>query len=288
MNIRKVTKIKGGQDGAIFGKYLFRLGHSGVGRVYDLDVIENAKEDDETCPIAEFTLDRSDIICPHSNSVMFGNEYFAEDDEFPLLYSNIYNNYAKEEKKLKGVCCVYRLQREENNFKTTLVQLIEIGFTEDASLWKASKEKDGARPYGNFAIDVERSIYYAFVMRCEERGTPYFAFDLPKLADGEIDEAYGVKKVVLTPADIKKNFVCPEHHYIQGACCHSGLIYSLEGFRNSPALRIIDPKDGIQKAFIPFSEHGVIEETELIDFRGDKCFYGDCHGILYRLTFDEI
>ena len=285
MDIRRITKIKGGQDGAIFGKYLFRLGHKGVGQVYDLDIIESAKEGSETCQIAEFTLDRADIICPHSNSVAFGNEYFDANDEFPLLYSNIYNNYAKEEKKLKGVSCVYRLQRDRNEFKTTLVQLIEIGFTEDVSLWKASEEKDGARPYGNFAIDVEKDTYYAFVMRSEERGTPYFAFDLPKLADGEIDKIYGVKKVVLTPNDIKNSFVCPEHHYIQGACCHGGLIYSLEGFRNSPALRIIDPQEGIQKAFRPFSEHGIIEETELIDFRGDECFYGDCHGALYKLKF---
>lgn len=288
MDIRKMTKIKGGQDGAILGKYLFRFGHNGVGRVYDLDVLENAQEDSENFQIAEFTLDRSDIICPHSNSVMFGKEYFSEDDEFPLLYSNIYNNYAKEENKLKGVCCVYRLQREGDTFKTTLVQLIEIGFTEDASLWKASEESDGARPYGNFAIDTKNGIYYAFVMRNEERGTAYFAFDLPKLSDGEVDKTYGVKKTVLTPADIKKSFVCPEHHYIQGACCHGGLIYSLEGFRNSPALRIVDPKEGVQKAFIPFSEYGVIDETELIDFRGNKCFYSDCHGVLYRLTFNEI
>lgn len=288
MDIRKITKIKGGQDGAIFGKYLFRLGHNGVGQVYNLDIIENSQEDPEACHIADFTLDRADIICPHSNSVAFGVEYFSENDEFPLLYSNIYNNYAKEEKKLKGVCCVYRLQRSGNEFKTTLVQLIEIGFTEDVSLWKASEEKDGARPYGNFAIDAENGIYYAFVMRNEERGTPYFVFDLPKLSDGELDGTYGVKKVILTHADIKKTFVCPEHHYIQGACCHGGLIYSLEGFRNTPALRIIDPKAGEQKAFIAFSEHGIIDETELIDFHGDKCYYGDCHGNLFILTFDEI
>ena len=283
MKFYQAATIKGGQDGAISGKYLFRFNHKGEGLVYDLELIETDKAE----PISDISLDRPEVICPHCNSVTFGNEYFAVGDEFPLLYANVYNNYAKEENKLKGVCCVYRITRDGEGFKTALVQLIEIGFVEDATLWKAKPEADGARPYGNFAVDRENNILYAFVMRNEERGTAYFAFDLPKLKEGATDERFGVKKVVLNKDDIKKSFVCPEHHFIQGACCHGGKIYSLEGFRNSPALRIIDPKKGAQESVTFFSDYGITDETEFIDFYGEKCYYGDCHGPLFRIEFDN-
>ena len=281
MKFHQAATIKGGQDGAIFGKYLFRFNHKGEGRVYDLELIEKGEAE----PIADILLDKKETVCPHCNSVTFGAEYFSEGDEFPLLYANIYNNYAKEEDKLKGVCCVYRITRDGKGFKTALVQLIEIGFVEDAALWKADVDQDGVRPYGNFAVDRENGTLYAFVMRNEERGTAYFAFDLPKLADGAPDERFGAKKVTLNKDDIKNHFVCPEHHYVQGACCHGGKIYSLEGFKNNPALRVIDPQKGVQESVTFFSDFGVIDETEFIDFYGEKCYYGDCHGLLFRIVF---
>ena len=107
MQIKKLSTIVGGQDGAIYKNYLFRFSSKGGCTVYDLTKIEG-----NMTPIAEFKLDRVDFIVPHSNSVIFGNEFFAEGDEFPLLYSNVYNNYAKTEDKRVGICCVYRLVRE--------------------------------------------------------------------------------------------------------------------------------------------------------------------------------
>lgn len=282
MKITEIAQIKGGQDGAIFGKYLFRFDHKGLCRVYNMDEILRGGE---VAPFTDFVLDRAEDIVPHSNAVCFGSEYYAEGDEFPLLYSNIYNNYAKTDTPLKGVCCVYRLERDGESFKTTLVQLIEIGFVEDASLWKLCAEKDGARPYGNFVVDRENGKYYAFVMRNEENGTRYFVFDLPKLQDGDIDPVYGVKKVVLNKDDVEKYFDCPEHHYIQGACCHGGKVYSVEGFKNIPALRIIDPEKGEQVFYSDFTEYGVTDETEFIDFYNGKCCYGDCHGKFYLIEF---
>ena len=282
MNAKLIAKTGGGQDGAVFGKLLFRLNHKGDCRVYDMAAIASA-DGALVEPFTSFVLDRADEIVPHSNSVVFGREYYAEGDEFPLLYSNIYNNYAKTDAPMKGVCCVYRLERDGDGFKTTLVQLIEIGFVEDAELWKMSREKDGARPYGNFVVDVENGKYCAYVMRSEELGTRYFVFDLPKLQDGGIDEKYGVKRVVLTPNDIEKQFDCPEHHYIQGACCHAGKVYSVEGFRNNPALRIVDLNKGEQELFFNFSDVGITDEAEFIDFYCGSCYYGDCHGNIYLI-----
>ena len=133
MVIRDISKIIGGQDGAIYKNYLFRFSSRGGCTVYDLSALCA-----EPAPIAEFKLDGLELVVPHSNSVVFGNEFFAPGDEFPLLYSNVYNNYAKTEDKRVGICCVYRLLREGNTFSTTLVQLIKIGFTDDRGLWRSS------------------------------------------------------------------------------------------------------------------------------------------------------
>ena len=90
MEIIKLSKIVGGQDGAIYNNFLFRFSSKGGCTVYDMKYLT-----EEAVPFAEFKLDGLDMIVPHSNSVIFGNEFFAPDDEFPLLYSNVYNNYAK-------------------------------------------------------------------------------------------------------------------------------------------------------------------------------------------------
>ena len=78
----KLGEIGKGQDGAIFGDYIFHFDATGRGCVYRLEGLE---------ALAEFQLDKSDLITPHSNAVSFGYEYYKEGDEFPLLYTNIYN-----------------------------------------------------------------------------------------------------------------------------------------------------------------------------------------------------
>ena len=255
MNFKHIATMASGQDGAIFGSLLFRFNAKGHCRVYDLASVNKSAEPMALDAIATFTLDRAEEIVPHSNAVMFGTEYAAPGDEFPLLYSNIYNNYAKTENKRKGVCCVYRLQREGDSFKTTLVQLIEIGFTEDSTLW-CSEGGEDVRPYGNFAIDRDRGLYWAFVMRDGTRTTRYFSFALPKLADGAPDPELGVNKVVLAPADILSQFDCDYHDYVQGACCHAGKIWSVEGFhadgKHPPAMRVIDTVAGAQEKYIDY------------------------------------
>lgn len=289
MKITYLSSIRHGQDGAIWGDLLFRFNARGVCYVH------NIKEPQSINPttgkldtFATFTLDRASEIVPHSNAVMFGNEYYCEGDEFPLLYSNVYNNCAKEEDQNKGVCCVYRLQRNGCTFSTTLVQLIEIGFTENTALWATAGEQPDVRPYGNFTIDRERSIYYAFTMRDATRTTRYFSFVLPKAQDGITDARLGIKKVTLDTTDIIGYFDCPYHQFMQGACCHDGKIYSVEGFSDSkrPAvLRVVDPTAQRQELCVNLAQLGLDIEPEFIDFHGDTCYYSDAHGRLYRFEF---
>jgi hypothetical protein len=287
MDIKLIGKIKCGQDGAIYNSELFRFDNRGNCTVYNLSSL-NENEFCELKPIAEFTLDRADVLAPHSNAVCFGCEFYEEGDEYPLLYTNIYNNYAKEEDRLIGVCCVYRIQRIGTELKSTLVQLIEIGFCEDPSLWKAHPDGHSIRPYGNFVIDTSRRMYHGFVMRSESLGTRYFSFDLPSVTDGETDARFNVKKVILKDADIREYFDCEYHRFIQGAIVHDEKIYSTEGFHNDeinrPAIRIIDLRTKKEQYFDIMSL-GFIDEPEFIDFYENTCLYSDYDGNLYTVDF---
>ena len=288
MKINYIAKIGGGQDGAIYGKYLFRFQHNGNARVYDLGTLD--KENGILECVGDFVLDRAADICPHSNSVSFGNEFYEEGDEFPLLYSNIYNNYAKSDNSLKGVCCVYRIFRDGDGFSSKLVQLIEVGFVNDATLWKMSEDEESKRPYGNFAVDAERSLYYGFVMREAAEGTRYFAFRLPKGRDGELDSTFGVRRVTLFEKDIIEYFDVEHHKFVQGACIHGTKVYSLEGFtdskENPPAIRIVDTVLKKQEVYINLVELGYTVEPELVDFYNGACYYADVRGNLYTVDFE--
>ena len=278
--------VKGGQDGTIFGNTLFRFDSKGNGRAYCLDgVTADRKEPLVLEPFAEFRLGGLDRIVPHSNAVVFGAEFWEAGDEFPLLCSNVYNNYSKAEDRLEGVCCVYRLRRDGASFAADLVQLIRIGFTEDLALWKSLEGKGDVRPYGNFVTDAARRELHAFVMRDAKRVTRYFTFRLPEAREGVFDAVYGVPVVTLTPADILRQFDAPYMHYMQGACCRNGKIYSSEGFaggtENPPALRIIDTDARAEVFFDNLASHGMPHEAEFIDFWGETCLYSDAHGNVF-------
>ena len=264
------------------GDLLFRFDTKGQCYVYHLPSAQAG----QTEPLQTFRLDKSDILAPHSNSAAFGTEFARPDDEFPLVYCNIYNNYAKEADPKWGLCCVYRIWREDGIFQSQLVQLIQIGFTDDIHLWRSENKPDD-RPYGNFVVDRERQLLYAFTMRTEAQTTRYFAFPLPKMAEGTPDPICGVNKVVLTPGDIADQFDCPYHLFLQGACCHKGKIYSTEGFgvnvKAPSGLRIIDLQTHTQEAYIVLTEQGLEVEAEMIDFHGDTCIYGDNKGNLFAL-----
>lgn len=290
MRIQKVANIARMQDGAIWDKYLFRFGANGQCIVYDMDDLCTVES--EAPELCRFWLDKFELIKPHSNAVVFGSAYYAPEDEFPLLYSNIYNNYARSDDPMIGVCCVYRLLRTGNTFTSTLVQLIQIGFINEGDLWYSSAQRNDRRPFGNFVIDRDKSILYAFTMRDASNDTRYFSFRLPEKEEGIVDEKYGVNRVILTSKDILGYFDCEYHHFLQGAVMHKDKIYSVEGFTvgrqgpaSRPALRVISPAKERQELCVHFEDFGLTIEPEFIDFRGDTCYYGDGHGNLYTISF---
>ncbi len=285
----KITKIGqmslGEQDGALYGDYLFRFQSDGFCRVFDARGLDNGN-DTTLEVVGEFRLNPDDGILPHSNAVVFGSEKWEETDEFPLLYSNVYNNYQNDRNRREGTCCVYRITHTHGVFDATLVMLLRIGFTDDP-VWRSEKVAD-IRPYGNFVIDRDKNILYAFTMRDADHTTRYFSFSLPKKTDGVLCPEYGVPVVVLGKEDILSQFDTEYHTFIQGACCHNGLIYSSEGFNREipPALRVIDPAAQKQIAHVNLLDMGYDCEAEFIDFRGERCFYSDAHGVIYQVEFD--
>ena len=87
MEMKRIGKIVSGQDGAIFGGFLFRLDHRGNCTVYKL-----AEISEESVPYAKFTLGSADILAPHSKTVRFftlhilTGGYFL-DNIFSVLYN---------------------------------------------------------------------------------------------------------------------------------------------------------------------------------------------------------
>ena len=290
MEMIHTANIPGGQDGAFWKDYLFRFDAKGNGFAYDARGLDGEAEEPETLKlIGRFSVRPEEGLIPHFNAVVFGTEYYAPEDEFPLLYANIYNNYAKYFKQadpLPGVCCVYRLQRRDSDFSMTLVQVIRVGFTE-TPLWRSAGDVKDVRPYGNFVIDREKGLLYAFTMRDADRTTRYFSFKLPRLSQGQYSEAFGVNVVTLEEGDILDWFDTEYHHYIQGACCHEGKIYSTEGFDETihTGIRIISPAERRQLLHVDLVEMGYPTEAEWIDFRSGKCYYSDARGRIYRLVF---
>ena len=98
-----------------------------------------------------------------------------------------------------------------------------------------------------------------------------------------------MKKVVLEPEDIRSQFDCENHWFLQGACCHNSLIYSLEGFYTDelpPRMRIIDPAEQKQILVVDLRLHGPSIEPEFIDFYGDTCYYSDEFGNFYIMELE--
>ncbi len=279
----------GAQDGAFWDDLLFRFNANGDVRVFDARPLDTCTGEVLELPLlASFRINPEEPLVPHFNAVAFGCEKYVENDRFPLLYANIYNNYATQENRLEGTCPVYRLTEEEGTFAMTLVQVLQIGFA-DTLLWRSSHGKD-VRPYGNFVIDRDMGLLYVYTMRDEDKVSRYFTFKLPTLADGVRSDAWGVPVVKLTKDDILAWFDVPYHNYIQGGCAYGGKVYSSEGFSNSgsipPALRVVDMVEKKQREHLCLPEIGLNIEAEWMDFRGDVCYYSDAHGDIFRVDLE--
>ncbi len=270
IKFENVASIGAWQDGAIFDGKLFALGGNGTGGVFDVATGQK---------LSTLTLDKADVLKPHANSVCFGSTYYAEGDQYPLLYVNIYNNYKDAADRMEGTCCVYRLTETEGAFTTQLVQVIRIGFTEDLTLWKSKEGSGDVRPYGNFVVDTDSGKLYAYTMRDANKTTRFFRFAIPAIGAGTYSEAYGCNVVTLNAGDIESQFDTAYFNYLQGVTYYDGKIISVEGFKPDPAVRIVDLKSQTLTATYYPGEAGLTAEAEVICVDTDT-------GILYYAAAD--
>ena len=286
LEYERLMNIGACQDGAIWDETLFALNANGTGTVYNLKSLTK---------VGTFTLDGSDVLKPHANSVCFGNTYYEEGDKYPLLYVSVYNNYQSSSDRMEGTCCVYRITELDGSFTTQLVQVIKIGFTEDLTLWKSIADNGDVRPYGNFFIDTGNNKFYAYVMRDSNKTTRFFGFDIPELSEGVYNDIYGCNLVTLEKTDIKRQFDTEYINYMQGVTYTKGLVISAEGFeygdsRGNPVLRIIDLSTETIIATYYLENYNLKEEPEIvsIDFSTNKLYYASLDGELRVLEISNV
>lgn len=269
------------QEGAILDNKVFLFGAKGNGTVYDLTSMNK---------VCDIMLDNLEAIKPHGNSVCFGSTYYDKNDKYPLLYVNIYNNYADKEDRMEGTCCVYRLSEEADGFITKLVQVIRIGFIDDLTLWKSLPDKGDLRPFGNFVVDTDKNQLYAFVMRDLNKTTRFFRFDIPSLNEGTFNKDYSCNVVTLNKEDLKDTFDTEYFYSLQGCDYGGGKIFSVEGFNSGstdePALRIVDLNTKkLEKTYYPATAE-ITKEPEVVcvDPATGKLYFATTDGLLRVLN----
>ena len=210
------------QDGCIFEDTLFLFDPNGLCNIYSLP---------DMTFLCSSQLPSFSGITPHSNSVCFGKK-LIESDPYPLLYSNVYNNYP-DETNTYGMCLVYRLFCEDS-ISFELVQVIKIGFTDDTAVWYNNSEN--TLPFGNFLINGEDLWVYVNIFGSSI--TRFFKFGVPVVPlKDELDY------LVLYLDDIQEQFDTFLFEYIQGGIIFNNVLFSLEGFGSEiyPGfLRIVD------------------------------------------------
>ncbi len=275
-----IGKIGTWQDGDIHDGKLFVFGAAGSGEIFDLRTLEK---------LGVITLDKKETIKPHANSVCFGSTYYEHGDKYPLLYINIYNNYAEAEDRMEGTCCVYRLLETEGNFSTELVQVIKVGFTDNLTLWKSKENNGDVRPYGNFVVDTDENRLYAFVMRDADKTIRFFEFAIPEIGEGTYSESYGCNVVTLETDDIKSRFDSENYNYLQGCCYYGRKIFCMCDFGGDAPLHIIDlEKQKVVESFC-LGYAGLRAEPEVIcvDDSDGTLYYCAVDGMLRKIVFSE-
>lgn len=256
------------QDGAIYD------GKSFVGDANGTIYIKTAATGEA---IQAMALDKNDVLTVHSNAVAISTRTGVH------LYSNVYSNYKSAEDKHIGECCVYSLSEASGVWSNALAQIIKIGFLADETYWPPETEP---RPYGNFVVDDENNILYAYVLYSGKKKIYWYKFNLPEVTAGAQSSVYGCPVCTLTTADILDSWQTEYLEYIQGGCVHDGLIWSTsgaDGYWGRAKMSVIDPEKKTTIATFNFWDDDNAVEPEYVAFDGDVLYYGDIK-TMYKLT----
>lgn len=237
-----------GQDSAVYDGKLFTFGSDGNYKVFDFET---------KTQLASLSLDGD--YTPHANAVSFGNK-LNDSDPYPLLYITGYNGTDASDNALNpGVCLVYKVNAD---YTTELVQVISIAFTNNIALWGSGKSSDGIYRFGDFVVDTDNNVLYAFTIRDDYlTNTRFFKFNLPPTSEPTIS---------LDTEDIIEYFDVPVYRVIQGATYHNGLIYVLYSGLNHPGMAVVDVSQKKQIGNLNLKD--VLTEPEAVVITDDDIY----------------
>ena len=250
--------LGGQQDADQFNSIIISVNKHGIIRLTDIEtgerIVDNLPIDSQ--------------IIPHANSVCFGNEKYEEKDDFPVVYVNAYNN---RELPL-GVCYVIRIMQNAGEYSATIVQTLKIGFTDDSQKWPSASQ---SRPFGNFVVDKEKSLIFAYVPDYKIGKLRFYAFELPSLSSGD--------EVLFSFDDVRLYFETELVNWPQGCIARNGKLFLLFGWQDIKYLIIIDANNTMIEHSFDFYENGFdfTLEPEAIWIYKDYLYF-TLSGYVYR------
>lgn len=228
-----------------------------------------------------FTLDSKEYYPLHANQVSFGNQFYDEESDFPLLYISQVNggNGRNDIRGERGVL-VYNLRRiSENNYIPELVQAI-IPDLDDSQLMS---KMGNYTP--NYIVDTDKHqlvvIGYPNSSWYDLSGPqPIAVFRLPDLADG--------KEIVLTNNDIVDSYTLPISLIPQQSFYHEGKIFMVCGFSKQAALRVINLSDKSVEYFYDMTRI-TSGEPQFLGLWNEKLLYYEYNasGIVYEVIVPD-
>ncbi len=246
---------KRNQSAAVYGDYLF-LVTQGRGFIHIYDLKRKVLFYSIKLPISdEKSYLGGDLY--HSNQATFGDEFYYDDDQFPLLYIS---QRARNDKRC--FVEVYRIVPTLNEtgeaYTSIDAQLVQTIFfpvmTAGNSLGNV-----------NCAIDREKHLMYTYSRNNNKNDANY---SICKISCFNIPDK-GYDAVYLEDSDILHSYLigCSAVN-MQGGCIHDGILYIGQGYKNAGYiyLNVIDLEKNELLGRIDLLKQGVEWEPE-------GCFY---------------
>lgn len=224
-----------------------------------------------------FNLDGKDYYPLHANQVSFGNQFYNDESDFPLLYISQVNggNGRNDIRGERGVL-VYNLKKiGEQRYEPELVQAIIPDLNDLILMNKLGKYTP------NYIVDTDRNqlivIGYPQSSWYDLTGSqPIVVFNVPDITDGT--------EIVLTNDKVVDSYSLSVTIAPQQSFYYEGRIFSAGGDRGQASLRVINLAEKIVEYYCDMTMLTKGEPQFLGLWRGKVLYYEyDSLGLVYEL-----
>lgn len=226
-----------------------------------------------------FSLDNKDYYPPHANQVSFSNQFYDAESDFPLLYiSQVNGGNGRNDIRGELGVLVYNLRRiSENYYIPELVQAIIPDLNDNLLMSKIGNYTP------NYIVDTDNNqlvvIGYPNNSWYDLSGPqPIVVFRLPSIIDGH--------EIVLTKKDVLESFTLPVSLIPQQSFYYGEKIFTVCGFPNQAALRVINLSNKSVEFFCDMTSV-TSGEPQFLGLWNEKLLYYEYNtsGIVYELIF---